>query len=46
VGDRHNTYTNNIMKNRLCEREVINKRGKIKKEVKKVNMVDILPTQE
>jgi hypothetical protein len=32
VGDRHNTNTSNIMKNRLHEGEVMNGRERVKEE--------------
>jgi hypothetical protein len=41
-----NTNPSNIMKTRLHYGEVIYKRGRVKKEVKKMNMVDILFIQE
>jgi hypothetical protein len=34
------------MKNRSCSGEVTYKKGSVKKEVKKVNMVDALPVQD
>jgi hypothetical protein len=46
VGDRHNKNVSNIMKNGYAKGRSLTGEGEYKKEVKKVNMVDVLSIQE
>jgi hypothetical protein len=41
-----NTNPSNIVKNRSHKGEVTKRRRRLKKEVKKVDMVDVLPIQQ